>query len=269
MKKFEKILILTSKDHIYANYMLKNLIERGIFENKKIIVFEQDWVVPRKSKMKGLFIYLKTSGLYYAFFQAIKSYMFLLTKTINYILKRKKSVFYPYYKNDLKNFSRRIYQNLKRPEAIEEIRKINPDIILSLLSKEIIPDEIIKIPKQGIINFHPAYLPDYKGISPTFWSLANNEKYAGASLHYIDAGIDTGKIIERRKIKLDFDNEHSLYLACSKAGIEMIVDFFNNKSSKIEKIDNKKGSYYSKPTKEKVLEFRKKYKFFKFLDFLE
>ena len=52
------------------------------------------------------------------------------------------------------------------------------------------------------VNFHPAPLPDYKGRAPAIWALINGEKEFGATCHFIDTGIDTGKIIECRKFPI-------------------------------------------------------------------
>ena len=74
------------------------------------------------------------------------------------------------------------------------------DIIISFGYRKIIPKNLIKECKRPIINLHMSYLPFNKGAHPNFWSFVNNTT-KGVSIHEIDEGIDTGKIIYQKKIK--------------------------------------------------------------------
>jgi methionyl-tRNA formyltransferase len=262
-----KIIVLTSSDHLYANLLLKDLIQKGLFSKHSLIVFEQDSIIPRKSKIKGLITYFNISGYKYILYQLIKVYIFKIMSFISNIKANSNSIYYPYYKNNLRNFDRQVVNNIKRPEIVAKVSSIKPDLILSILSKEIIPNSIINIPKLGCINLHPAFLPFYRGVSPTFWVLANQEKNTGITLHYIDTKIDTGNIIDQRKFSLKkYKTEHAVYMKCMKEGKEMLAIFLDNtiKKNKIETIKNpKKGTYYSIPTKKAVNAFLKNgYKFF-------
>jgi len=208
-----KVLILTSKDHLYANVVLNKLIRSGILGDHIVIVFEQDWIIPNKNKFAALFRYFKIAGRYYVISQIIKQYIFLTLRCLNTKKNNKESPFYPYYINDLRYFYRRAFKGFNSKNAFEYIKEINPDLIISIFSKEIIPEEILKIPKYGCVNLHPALLPFYKGISPTFWVLANNEFRTGITLHYMDSGIDTGPIISQKEIIIKgFKTEHSIYI---------------------------------------------------------
>ena len=80
-------------------------------------------------------------------------------------------------------------------KLIEEIRGINPDLIISAYYRKIFPKELIEIPRLGIVNVHPSLLPYYRGPVPTAWAILNNEKEFGITIHKIDAGIDTGDIL--------------------------------------------------------------------------
>ncbi len=153
---------------------------------------------------------------------------------------------------------------------INKLKKINPDLIISIYFNQILSNEIIDIPKKGVINIHPGYLPDYKGVSPVFWALANGEKYAGVSVHYINKGIDTGKIIERKKIKIEKnDTEDSLYWKLCEIGSPLLTKTIREiKLGKVKTINNIGGKYYSLPTKEAVKRFVKNRKFFILRDYL-
>ena len=66
----------------------------------------------------------------------------------------------------------------------------------------IIQPHVLKIPRVGIINVHPGYLPDVRGNNPYVWALYHDLPQ-GCSVHYIDSDIDTGPVILREKIVLE------------------------------------------------------------------
>lgn len=97
--------------------------------------------------------------------------------------------------------------HLDRPELVREVPHINhPDVVK--LARELQPDlicvfgtslirgELLKEGRLGIINLHGGLSPEYRGADCTFWALYNGEpEKVGCTLHYIDAGIDTGRLI--------------------------------------------------------------------------
>lgn len=96
---------------------------------------------------------------------------------------------------------------LDRPELVREVPHINhPDVVK--LARELKPDLICVFGtslirgdlrnegRLGIINLHGGLSPEYRGADCTFWALYNGEpEKIGCTLHYIDAGIDTGRLI--------------------------------------------------------------------------
>ena len=68
------------------------------------------------------------------------------------------------------------------------------DLILNIFSFEIIPSDIIDIPKVGLFNLHPGKLPEYSGLNPISWSILNGEKHHYVTLHWITKKIDAGPI---------------------------------------------------------------------------
>ena len=91
---------------------------------------------------------------------------------------------------------------------------INPgdkDIIFLCGYMMIIPPEIIKELNSRIINIHPSLLPKYKGLNTHKRVLENKETYHGCTVHQVNEGIDSGKLIAQYKIKIyDNDNEETL-----------------------------------------------------------
>ena len=78
------------------------------------------------------------------------------------------------------------------------------DFILVYSYRFIISEKIIKKFKKKIINLHISYLPWNRGADPNIWSIIENTP-KGVSIHYIDAGIDTGPIIIQKKVDISLD----------------------------------------------------------------
>lgn len=93
--------------------------------------------------------------------------------------------------------------NINNSECINNIRKLQPDLIVSVNFAQILKKEMINIPTKGCINTHASLLPMYKGRAPLNWAMINGEKEVGVTVHYIEEGIDTGDIIIQEKIIVD------------------------------------------------------------------
>ena len=93
---------------------------------------------------------------------------------------------------------------------------------------KILSKKIINVHKSRILNIHPSLLPKYKGLNTHKKAIENNDKYAGCSVHFVTAKIDSGKIIMQKKVRIKKNDtiyslskkvlkkEHLLYPAAIK-----------------------------------------------------
>lgn len=131
------------------------------------------------------------------------------------------------------------------------------DILLSLYFDSLIPSDLLKKFEQRAINLHPSLIPDYKGSSPVFWVLANNEKITGYTFHILSERIDSGQVLFQSKEDIaPTDTFHSLYLRLSSKAGECFANFLLTHNFPHFKENFSKGSYHSTPTS-------KAYKMFK------
>ena len=79
------------------------------------------------------------------------------------------------------------------PTNIDQLRALHPDYILSVHFPYLIPSEILAIPAIGTLNLHPAYLPYNRGWHTPTWAIYEGTPF-GATLHWVDKGVDTGDI---------------------------------------------------------------------------
>ena len=113
----------------------------------------------------------------------------------------------------------------RNPEFIDEIRAINPDVIVVVAFGQIIPSEIIHMPKYGCINVHASLLPKYRGASPIQWAVLDGCEYSGVTTMLMDEGIDTGDILETVTVKLDErETGGSLFDRLSLVGAKLLVE---------------------------------------------
>lgn len=121
-------------------------------------------------------------------------------------------------------------------------------IFLSLEFDRIIIPEKFKTDK--LYNIHFSLLPEYKGVYTSAWPILNGEEYTGVTLHKIDNGIDTGNIIDKKKITIGEDTtSQQLYNLYIENGTEVVLKNIQNiLENKVEDTpqSSNKSTYYSK-----------------------
>ena len=146
-------------------------------------------------------------------------------------------------------------------EFADYVKKNDIDLIVSYSAPQIIREKLLNIPKHGIINVHGSLLPDYRGALPSFWYLYKDEKYGGATVHYMSKKIDDGDIILQEKTDVSHCKSMFELMGLTKRiGGELIVKAIReiqdgNVNSR--KNDTENGSYYSWPKLEEAKEFRR------------
>lgn len=94
-------------------------------------------------------------------------------------------------------------QRVKEPEFIEKLKEMNPDAIVVIAFGQILPKEILDMPKYGCINVHASLLPKYRGAAPIQWAVIDGEKETGVTTMYMNEGLDTGDIIDKVVVPID------------------------------------------------------------------
>lgn len=88
----------------------------------------------------------------------------------------------------------------------QQVLKLKPDLILINSYSMIIRDDILSASRLGALNIHHALLPRNRGCNPTQWAIINQEYETGVTLHEVDSGLDTGPIIDQRRIPIFFED---------------------------------------------------------------
>ena len=162
-----KFAYLNLKDHPRGNVILQHLIESGLTPT---IIIEEDSSLSVKNRNSIIFTFKNSSENFPLTQDVIANHDILLARVENH--------------ND--------------KQCEELLKRFDLDFIL-LGDTRVIRKNIMCIPKKGIINAHPGYLPDVKGNNPYIWAIINDLPQ-GCSIHFIDENVDTGDVLLREII---------------------------------------------------------------------
>lgn len=110
--------------------------------------------------------------------------------------------------------------SLKDENFVLELKNLNADLFV-VVAFRMLPEIVWSMPKMGTINLHASLLPQYRGAAPINWAIINGEKETGVSTFFIEKEIDTGLVIEQRKIEIgENTNVGELYASLMYLGAE-------------------------------------------------
>lgn len=120
-----------------------------------------------------------------------------------------------------------VYQprRIREPECVEYLRQYEPELIVVAAFGQILPMEILTMPKYGCINVHASLLPKYRGAAPIQWAVINGDPVTGVTIQRMAEGVDTGDIIAKVEVPLDTkETGGSLFDRLAEAGAALCVE---------------------------------------------
>jgi methionyl-tRNA formyltransferase len=115
-------------------------------------------------------------------------------------------------------------KRVREPESIEILRKLGPEAIIVAAYGQILPKEILTLPKFGCINIHASLLPAYRGAAPINWAIIRGERETGITVMMMDEGMDTGAILMQESIPIGpEDTAGALTETLASRGAKLIV----------------------------------------------
>jgi methionyl-tRNA formyltransferase len=136
-------------------------------------------------------------------------------------------------------------ERIRKPEVVEQLRALAPDAMVVVGYGQIIPQAILDIPPQGIINVHASLLPKYRGAAPIQWAIARGESRTGVTTMKIDAGLDTGDMLLKWETEIGPDETAvKLGARLAVAGADLLVKTLDELDTiEPEKQDHAQASY--------------------------
>jgi methionyl-tRNA formyltransferase len=91
---------------------------------------------------------------------------------------------------------------IREQQAIEQIRDLTPDVIVVMAYGQILPRNVLQIPRLACLNLHASLLPRWRGAAPIQAAIAAGDCDTGITVMYMDEGLDTGDILLHRKVEI-------------------------------------------------------------------
>jgi methionyl-tRNA formyltransferase len=112
---------------------------------------------------------------------------------------------------------------IKKSGLSQAVRRVGVDLLLNVHALHVLPADLVAAPRIGSFNLHPGPLPRYAGLNAPSWAIYNGERSHAVTLHWMDAGIDTGQIAYQTELVIeDKDTGLTLSAKCVHAGLQQL-----------------------------------------------
>lgn len=116
-------------------------------------------------------------------------------------------------------------EKLRQPEAIEQLRFWNPDLIVVAAFGQILKKDVLYLPRFGCLNVHASLLPRWRGAAPINAAILYGDEETGITIMKMDVGLDTGPILTQRSIRLTRDDTAgSVFEKLSHLGADLLIE---------------------------------------------
>lgn len=116
-------------------------------------------------------------------------------------------------------------EKLRQPEAMEQLRLWNPDLIVVTAFGQILKKDVLYLPRFGCINVHASLLPRWRGAAPINAAILHGDEETGITIMNMDVGLDTGPILTQRSIPLTRDDTAgSVFEKLSHVGADLLIE---------------------------------------------
>lgn len=115
-------------------------------------------------------------------------------------------------------------EKARDPEFLEQIRTLEPDLVVVAAFGQLLPQSLLDIPPHGCINVHASLLPRWRGAAPIQWAILAGDAETGVTIMKIDAGLDTGDMLTTVTTPLlDDDTAQTLHDRLAQMGAELLI----------------------------------------------
>ncbi|MFB6347325.1 MAG: methionyl-tRNA formyltransferase [bacterium] len=269
-----KVLICVPRVHFYAPLVLRSLFKNHDDINFRLLTTPK--VSRNQSFIGGLYDIISTQGMPYFVSQAsLRGFYYLcgLWEVLRGLSVRERRALSVRDVASAHGVECWTADSVKTNKVQSRIDSFAPDYLLSLFFNQIIPPEVLEKPEERSINLHPGFLPEYRGFSPVFWQLLNDEKTVACTLHQLTDRLDAGPVYDELTVPVKpRDSYFSLYRRLADEGANLLVRFFedcrgSNKPD-FEPQDESRAVNHPRFDSDDVREFfRQGHHFWKYRDF--
>lgn len=154
-----------------------------------------------------------------------------------------------------------LVKNINSHQAIEFIRKMDPELLVSVSCPQRISEKLINLARHGGVNIHSSLLPAYAGLAPYYWVLSKGERVTGVSVHYMMKDFDAGNILVQKTMHIKPRiSAFKLFKNLSKLGSSALLEgvklALNGEIGSPQ--EHSKRSYNSHPTRQSYKELKQR-----------
>ena len=197
-----KVVVLYSAGHLGSAVILNRLLGFSEIEIVGVVKAQPlPFTLSASSKIKK---HLRKVGWKFAWLlfwqRCIQAIGFALTFLLPFLRKRIRPAWSLALKHNIPVLHT---DNINSAQSLAFLKVCGADLYISAYFSQILKRETLQLPKKGVLNVHPGWLPSYQGAMAYFWVLKNNQDKAGVTIHWIDEGIDTGQMLARKSFKIE------------------------------------------------------------------
>jgi methionyl-tRNA formyltransferase len=113
--------------------------------------------------------------------------------------------------------------DINAADSMRHVRELRPDLMVVTGWTRLLSAELLSVPARGVVGFHASLLPRYRGRAPVNWAILRGEATTGNTMMYLDAGTDTGDIIDQQAVPIaPEDTCATVYAKVGEAGADML-----------------------------------------------
>lgn len=136
-----------------------------------------------------------------------------------------------------------VFKPFKIKEIYQDIKNLNPDLLLTFAYGQLIPDSVLELSKYKPLNLHGSLLPKYRGAAPIQYAIKNGDKQTGISLMEMVHAMDAGDVYAKEVVNIVEDDNYTslcdkLKVAALKLAIEKLPLYFNNELIGVKQDEN-------------------------------
>ncbi len=253
-KGFESDITIFTNGNLFSRIILEEFLKKYTSRIAVVVIISGDYY--GKKGLKALFNFSRVTSWVYVFY---KIWTILMIKLLR-IGNRSSITSVDQLCGHLTIPIIRV-ADINEEFLFEKIKALNPTYLVSVSCPQLIRKKWLQLVDGKGINIHSSLLPQYGGLAPYFWVLANGEKETGITVHYLIKGFDKGNILAQARINIEKGiSSFMLFLNLCIQGQVILAEAFN----KMEKgdlgveQDHEKFTYYSHPTSSAYITIKKK-----------
>ncbi len=142
------------------------------------------------------------------------------------------------------------FAGLKSEDAYSLLERLNADVFIVVAYGNILPSNILNLPRYGCLNVHASLLPEYRGAAPIQRSILDGKLITGVTIMKLDSGMDTGDILYKQKVKYDqYTDTEELTKILANEGADSLIKVLEDLPEYLEHAtpqDHTKATYADK-----------------------